>query len=132
MEQNGLLLATKTGADITVVRLFALFHDAQRVNETVDHGHGVRSAKLAVSLRGSLFDISDEAFALLDSACAGHTDGQRTGDPTIGTCWDADRLDLGRVNIIPDERFMSTAFGKELARAIPGAICLPIASGMHL
>ena len=35
-----------------------------------------------------------------------------TDDPTIGTCWDADRLDIGRVGIIPHERFMSTAAGK--------------------
>ncbi len=113
---NGLLLATKTGADITVVRLFALFHDAQRVNETVDRGHGVRGAELAASLRGSLFDIPDAAFALLHAACVGHTDKQHSTDPTIGTCWDADRLDLDRVGIIPDARFMSTAYGKKMAR----------------
>ena len=116
VEQNGLLLATRTGADITVVRLFALFHDACRVNEVTDDGHGVRGAQLAASLRGSMFDIADEAFALLYRACAEHTDKQRSSDPTIGTCWDADRLDLGRVGILPDERFISTEFGKEMAR----------------
>ena len=36
---------------------------------------------------------------------------------TIGTCWDADRLDLGRVGIIPSSDFMSTQAGKESARA---------------
>jgi uncharacterized protein len=116
VEQHGLSLATKTGADITVVRLFALFHDAQRVNESVDHGHGVRGAELAAKMRGSVFAISEAAFTVLHAACSGHTDNQYSTDPTIGTCWDADRLDLGRVGIIPDERFMSTAFGKEIAR----------------
>lgn len=116
VEQNGLLLAAKTGADITVVRLFALFHDACRVNEFMEDGHGARGAELAASLRGSLFDIPDEAYAKLNEACVGHTDKQRTDDPTIGTCWDADRLDLGRVGVLPDEGFMSTAFGKEIAR----------------
>ena len=37
--------------------------------------------------------------------------------PTIGTCWDADRLDLGRVGIVPQPKFMSTAFAKEVAYA---------------
>lgn len=116
VEQHGQLLATRTGADITVVRLFALFHDAQRINKSVDHGHGIRGAELAAHLRGSAFDISDEAFAVLHAACAGHTDLRHANDPTIGTCWDADRLDLGRVGIIPNEEFMSTSYGQELAR----------------
>ena len=110
------MLAKKIGADITVVRLFALFHDSKRVNESVDHGHGLRGAELAASLRSVAFDISDEAFALLHAACSGHTDKQHSTDPTIGTCWDADRLDLGRVGIVTDERFMSTVFGKEIAQ----------------
>lgn len=116
VEKNGLLLATRTGADINVVRLFALFHDSCRVNECVDDGHGLRGATLATSLRGSLFDIPDDALALLHAACAGHTDKQLHDDPTIGTCWDSDRLDLGRIGVLPDEEFMSTAFGKEIAR----------------
>ena len=33
VERNALLLATRTGADITVVRLFALFHDSRREND---------------------------------------------------------------------------------------------------
>jgi uncharacterized protein len=36
---------------------------------------------------------------------------------TIGTCWVADRLDLGRVGVIPSVDFMSTQAGKESARA---------------
>lgn len=116
VEATGLLLASRTGADISVVRLFALFHDSQRVNEVTDHGHGLRGAELATSLRGRLFEVTDEAFDRLQDACAGHTDKQQSTDPTVGTCWDADRLDLGRVGILPSERFMSTEFGKEIAR----------------
>jgi uncharacterized protein len=116
VEQNGLLLATRTGANIAVVRLFALFHDSCRVNECGDEGHGARGAELAQSLRGVLYDITDEAFALLYHACAWHTNGHLHADPTIGSCWDADRLDLGRVGILPSEEFMSTSFGKEIAR----------------
>jgi len=117
VEQNGLLLAQRTGADITVVKLFALFHDSMRINEGTDDGHGARGALYATELRGNLFTLDGARFALLRDACIGHTDEHHSDHPTIGTCWDADRLDLGRVGIIPDEAYMSTAFGKKIARA---------------
>ncbi len=41
---NGLMLAGDTGAIVHVVELFAFFHDARRVNEHVDYGHGARGA----------------------------------------------------------------------------------------
>ena len=115
VEQNGLLLATKTGADVVVVKLFALFHDCRRRNDGTDEGHGARGAAYAWELRGEFFDLDNAAFALLHEACAWHTDRDRSDDLTIGTCWDADRLDLGRVGMIHDPRYMSTAFGREIA-----------------
>ncbi len=118
VERNGLVLAERTGANPTVVRLFALFHDSRREDDGSDDGHGARGAGFAASLRNeSAFLLSDEGFARLHHACVWHTDGLHHDDPTIGTCWDADRLDLGRVGVIPDARFMSTAFGREIARA---------------
>jgi len=116
VEQNGLLLATKTGADINVVRLFALFHDSRRLNDGTDEGHGARGADYAAELRGKHYDLDDAAFALLHEACTWHTDRDFSNDATIGTCWDADRLDLGRVGMIPNPKFMSTDFGREIAR----------------
>jgi len=116
VEQNGLLLATKTGADVTVVKLFSIFHDSRRTNEGTDDGHGARGAAFAEELRGEFFDIDDGRFALLQEACTWHTDRTFSNNPTIGTCWDADRLDLGRVGMIPNPEFMSTEFGKEIAR----------------
>jgi len=115
VERNGLLLATRTQADISVVRLFAVFHDSRRENECCDDGHGARGADFAEKLRGVLFDLPDDAFQLLQYACTWHTDGLHHDNPTIGTCWDADRLDLGRVGAIPDAAFMSTDFGREVA-----------------
>jgi uncharacterized protein len=115
VERNGLLLATHTGADIGVVRLFALFHDSRRENDGWDDGHGIRGAEYAATLRGSAYILSDDRFELLRYACVWHTDGKHHDDPTIATCWDADRLDLGRVGIIPDPAFMSTDFGREIA-----------------
>jgi uncharacterized protein len=111
--ENGLRLAEITGADVTVVRLFALFHDARRESEFNDPGHGRRGAELAAALRGKLFDLDDAAFALLREACTYHTDGLTEGDVTVQTCWDADRLDLGRVGVVPQRRFLCTAAAKD-------------------
>lgn len=36
VEKNGLLLAPRTGADITVVRLFSIFHDCRRLDDKYD------------------------------------------------------------------------------------------------
>ena len=118
VERNGLLLAERTGANPTLVRLFALFHDSRREDDGSDHGHGARGAELAAVWRTEgAFGLPDDEFALLRLACVWHTDGLHHDDPTVGTCWDADRLDLGRVGVIPNARFMSTAFGREIAAA---------------
>lgn len=121
VEENGLMLAARTGAIVEVVRLFAVFHDCRRENDGSDRMHGARAAEYALRLRGELFDIPDERFELLRLACAGHTGGTLSTDPTIGTCWDADRLDLGRVGTRPHPSYMSTAAGKEIA----GRLCTP-------
>ncbi len=117
VERNGLLIAEQSGADETVVRLFALFHDSQRVNDGWDDGHGTRGAKFAFQCRGEFFEISDDMFEKLYFACAWHTDELYDDDPTIGTCWDADRLDLPRAGIKTDPDYLNTAFGKELAKS---------------
>jgi uncharacterized protein len=118
VRRNGLMLATRTGADLTVVRLFALFHDSRRLNEMTDPDHGARGAQFAAEARASgWFHLKDEPFGLLCEACVGHTDGKRNLNATIGTCWDADRLDLGRCGMIPAAEYMSTAFAREIADA---------------
>ena len=106
--ENGLRLAHQTGAKIVVVQLFAVFHDARRINEGIDPGHGRRGADYAASQRGVLFDLPGEDFELLYTACTYHTDGLTEGDVTVQTCWDADRLDLGRVGIAPHPRHLCT------------------------
>jgi uncharacterized protein len=115
VERNGLLLASRTGADVIIVRLFAIFHDSRRLDDGWDKGHGARGAEYAEKLRPILPGISDENFEKLHYACTWHADGASSDDVTIGTCWDADRLDLGRVGVIPSAEFMSTAFAREIA-----------------
>jgi len=118
VEANGLTLARETdGADVRVIRLFAVLHDARRLDEGTDWGHGARGAELAGLLRGRYFELGDGAFRLLVVACEGHEQGRVSDERTVGACWDADRLDLPRVGARPAERYMSTAHGKRLARA---------------
>jgi uncharacterized protein len=104
-------LAQGTDAKVEIVQLFAVFHDSRRVNESVDDGHGRRGADLAVELR-HLFTLPDADFALLYEACAHHTDGLVEADITIQTCWDADRLDLGRVGMVPSPTKLCTHAAK--------------------
>src|SRR5256885_1216684 len=99
--ENGLRLAEETGAGVEVVTLFGLVHDARRENDGHDPGHGGRGAELARRLRGRLFELPDARFEVLYRACEWHTEGERDPDATVLTCWDADRLDLGRVGIVP-------------------------------
>lgn len=116
VERNGLALARVNGADETVVRLFALFHDSQRHNESYDPEHGQRAAAFARQQHGDLFAVSDDQLTLLCLACEWHHRGAVSDDVTVGTCFDADRLDLPRVGITPDPSKMSTAVGREYAR----------------
>ncbi len=111
---NGLRVAAATGADREVVTLFAVFHDARRRNESDDPGHGLRGAEFARYLRGSLVHLDDTRFELLYEACRLHTDGLTTGDPTLLACWDADRLDLGRVGIRPEPIRLCTDAAREI------------------
>ena len=115
VEHHGLKIAEDSGADIAVVTLFAWFHDSCRVNEHIDDGHGKRAAEFAATQRGKLYDLPDHAYALLMEACNDHTCGKTITEITIGTCWDADRLDLPRVGTLPREAFMSTEKGRRLA-----------------
>ena len=117
VERNGLLLAARTGANTDVVRLFALFHDCGRLNDGWDPEHGARGADFAATCRGKSFELSDDDFEILQYACIWHTEGVRHDNATIATCWDADRLDLGRVGIVPDPQRMCTEFGREIAAA---------------
>ena len=115
VESNGIMLADSNGADLLVVKLFAVFHDSRRLNESLDPGHGGRAAALASKMHGDLFQLESDQLELLLFACRHHHEGMNSAEPTIGACWDADRLDLPRVGIRPNPEFMSTAKGKELA-----------------
>lgn len=115
VERNGVRLAESCGVNPVPVRVFALLHDSCRENEMHDPEHGPRAADFARTLRKShLESIEDSVFEQVCVAMTGHDRGKVTDDFLIGCCWDADRLDLGRVGITPDARFMSTPLGRSL------------------
>ena len=102
VRRNGLELARHTGANTRIIELFAVFHDSCRENDYRDPEHGPRGAVLAELCRDmDLFVCSDDELEILQAACYGHTHERDHPDETIATCWDADRLDLPRVGIIP-------------------------------
>ena len=110
--ENGVRLAEETGANVEVIQLFAVLHDSRRINEGTDPEHGPRAAEFAVRLRGRVLDLDDDRFELLYRACQGHTRERTHPDVTIQTCWDADRLDLGRVGIVPIPSRLCTEVAK--------------------
>ncbi len=121
VEKNGRELAAATGADAVVVHLFAAVHDVARWDEGQDPEHGRRAAELCKAWRDDGYfhnadeePVSDDQFAALLEAVAGHADGMTSDDPTIGTCWDSDRLDLPRVGIAPDPAMLSTLAARQL------------------
>ncbi|NNL66909.1 MAG: hypothetical protein HKP30_11740 [Myxococcales bacterium] len=106
-------LAPETGADPRVVELFAFLHDSQRENDGWDPEHGDRAAEFAIGLNGRFFELDVADLDLLVAACRGHSHGGREGHPTVLTCWDADRLDLGRVHKRPDPARLCTAAARD-------------------
>lgn len=96
-------------ADREVVLLFALLHDTMRVHDGIDRVHGREASRFARALRGEgLLRLEPHRLDVLCDACDRHADGETTDDPTIAACWDADRLDIGRVGIRIDPAYLST------------------------
>lgn len=111
--ENGIRLAEIEGGDITVITLFAIFHDACRHNQTRDPGHGERGAALAGKLLTEYPGVSQEQLQTLQIACRDHTDGKTEAELTVQICWDSDRLDLARVHIMPAAKYLCTSTAKQ-------------------
>jgi uncharacterized protein len=94
-------------ADLELTFLFALFHDSQREDEFDDPEHGARAAALLETFiaRGDLPGSTVKLLPILIE----HDQGDVSEDPLSAACWDADRLTLWRVGIIPDPKYISTA-----------------------
>lgn len=98
----------KPAPDIDVTDHFALLHDCCRRDDGDDPGHGMRAAGFAQDcFRRGLIDLTPEQMDRLVYAIAYHSAGMTSKCPTVGACWDADRLDLRRLGMRIDRRFIS-------------------------
>jgi uncharacterized protein len=111
-------------ADAAVLLTFCLLHDCQRRSEGLDPEHGKRAADLADELHTGnpvILRLDSGQRAALRRALIDHDRGMISDDPTIGACWDADRLTLTRLGVTVNPRLLSTPQGRALA-ATPGAV----------
>ena len=105
--------------DLLVVKVFAYIHDVERDDDSYDLQHGPRAAALVDEIRDTeLAFLNDGEIRQLKKACELHTTTWRTEDATVNACFDADRLDLGRVGIMPDPDKMATVQGRIMAEKI--------------
>ena len=112
---NGLKIANLNPfVDRNVIEYFAFFHDVCREDEGRDLLHGFRAMKFVKTECRNLIKLSNYQFDQLLEAIYGHTNETWCSDLTIGACWDADRLDLWRVGIIPDEKYLNVPQSKLL------------------
>lgn len=105
--------------NLLVVKAFAYIHDVEREDDGYDLLHGPRAAALVDEIRDTeLAFLNDDEILQLKKACELHTTTLRTEDATVNACFDADRLDLGRVGITPNPDKMATAQGQIIAEKI--------------
>ena len=115
VERNGIYLCQYNQADKLVVQLFALFHDCKRENDHRDLEHGPRAESYLREIEKHV-GVTPSQFEDLCIACRTHTVGTIPENITIATCWDADRMDIGRVGIVPHEDFLTNEEAKCIAR----------------
>jgi uncharacterized protein len=112
--QNAQVLIPQTKANATVVELFCYLHDCCRIHHGQEPGHGLAASKFIEEHKGEFSFLSEKEYQLLLKACGEHTFLQHSDEPTIATCWDANRLDIGRIGICPKEQFLITPAAKDL------------------
>lgn len=115
VRRNGLLLAERSppGASTKVIELFAFLHDTCRHDDGYDPMHGQRAADSIAELAQELPALGEEERRMLAYACIHHSSGQTEAELTVQVCWDADRLDLGRVGHVPDPERLCTKAARD-------------------
>lgn len=112
-------LIGSTSINWDVIAWFAFLHDSCRLNDHGDPGHGPRASQLASRLREQgILVLADQDFKHLCLAMEDHSKGLMEGPPVVRICWDADRLDLLRVGVIPDPKRMCTGPGDQMAKRL--------------
>ena len=84
-----------------------------REDEDTDIQHGNRAADFVKLIAGDWIHLNSDQLDQLVEACRYHSMGRLTHDVTIQTCWDADRLDLGRVGKRPHPTYLGAKVARE-------------------
>lgn len=115
---NGLRLCKKhKDVNPDIIIAFGLLHDSARTHDGHCEVHGTDAIGVARDLR-ELIPLNDRDFLSLCVACGNHTRAHPNPKKNrikteILICWDADRLDLERVGITPDNRYLFTDAAKK-------------------
>lgn len=111
VRRNGRVIARHfPGVDLQVLDLFAVLHDCMRESEDEDWQHAERSGLRIERREFRLPGLSHHQQALLARAVSHHNNpAVSPRDITVAACWNADRLDLGRVGITPREDLLCAA-----------------------
>lgn len=116
---NTMMLSKVYGIESNIFMLFALLHDSKRLDEDDDFEHGIRAASFALELinNGKITLEAEDAKRLI-YACANHTKANKTDplyqDIIVQICLDADKLDIGRVGVIPEKSHFLTPYAQTL------------------
>jgi uncharacterized protein len=129
----------------TCIEIFAWVHDLARENDDGGNQHAIDGAVAIDQIVPAVFDeVLPDQMETLRSAIRYHSDGMTAQQAfeagllpgvawqrellvaTIGCCWDADRLDLPRVGIVPDARFMSTPSWRHVRTTVLAADWEPL------
>jgi uncharacterized protein len=119
------------------VEIFAWVHDLAREHDGGGNEHAIDGAVYIDRVVPAVFGVLlPDQMETLRTAIRYHSDGMTAQQAfaadllpqvawdaevlvaTVGCCWDADRLDLPRVGIVPDARFMSTASWRHAQRSV--------------
>jgi uncharacterized protein len=135
-------LLNLTDEQLRCIELFALTHDLARTNDGKNTVHSDDGSYLFVDVAKEVFPLLDgEQRGLIQICIKHHSDGITAEEAylnqsfrhiawreddiinTVGCCWDADRLDLLRLGIEPNGKYMSTSVWEDvlpLARKLNG------------
>ena len=73
----------------------------------------MESRQQVVNSFSKWLNLNEHQLYLLTEACKYHSAGRIIPNVTIQTCWDADRLDLGRVGIKPKAAYLGTPLARD-------------------
>lgn len=108
------MIAAELGEDLLPVVVGGFLHDCARTHDGGGRGHAIDSAILAAWLLGRFYPELDGDRRRICDAISWHADGKTTDDQLAACIWDADRLDLKRLNRIIDPRYLSTDIAKQM------------------